>query len=154
MSQRFETTMSQTRKRAWAGVVIWGVAGTVFTVAFLAGGGPTAFAAESVRVAVSAAAMGVAYAAYFGFNWLTRSRGRVEVDERDTQVVGGAAQAALIVTLLSVYLLGIGLWLGYEAAEVVPVGWMWFLAYGTVIVGSAAYSVAALVLDTRLGGRG
>lgn len=144
--------MNQTRRRAWSGLAIWGVAGLVFAATFFAAGGPTEFAAERGRVLAGAVALGVAYLAYFVMIWRTRSRGKVAADERDERVLGRAGRGALVVVLLWVYVVGIGLWVGYDAQGVVPVGWMWFLAYGTVIVGSLAHATGTLVEDGRLGG--
>jgi len=146
--------MSQIRQRAWTNLLVWGVAGIVLTVVFFAWGGPSEFAAESGRVAATAVALGLGYVVYFAVMWRTRGRGRVASDERDELVVGRAGQAALVAVLLWVFAVGIGLWLAYDAAGAVPVGWMWFLAYATVIVGLVSHGAATLVLDARLGGHG
>jgi hypothetical protein len=87
--------------------------------------------------------------------WLTRRRdGAVAVDERDDQVVARASQATLVVVLMAVFLLSVGLWEAYRAEGAVPVGWLWFLAYGVIIVTFVVHAVATLVVDARLGGHG
>jgi uncharacterized membrane protein len=134
--------------------MIWGVAGAVFTAVFLLGGGPESFASESWRVLLSAVVLGLGYVVYFAVIWWTRARGRIVADERDEHVGGRASQVALQVVLFWVFAFGIGLWLGYDSAGALPVGWAWFLAYFTVIVGLVTHSLATLVLDRSLGGDG
>jgi len=48
----------------------------------------------------------------------------------------------------------VGLWEAYREAGAVPVGWMWFLAYGTVIATFVVHSLATLVVNGGYGGRG
>jgi uncharacterized membrane protein len=87
--------------------------------------------------------------------WATRARGgAVTVDERDAQVVARASRGTLIVVLMGVFALAVGLWEAYREPGAVPVGWMWFLAYGVVIATFVVHSVATLVVDGRYGGHG
>jgi hypothetical protein len=78
----------------------------------------------------------------------------VTVDERDAQVVARASRGTLIVVLMGVFALAVGLWEAYREPGAVPVGWMWFLAYGVVIATFVVHSVATLVVDGRYGGHG
>jgi hypothetical protein len=76
------------------------------------------------------------------------------MDERDLQVAAQAGQTTLVVVLVVIYAFTVGLWTLFEGAGVVPVGWMWFLAYASVILASLTNALAVLVLDGRMGGRG
>jgi hypothetical protein len=75
-------------------------------------------------------------------------------DERDVRVVLQAGQATLIIVMVGIFAFTMGLWIAYEGVGAVPVGWMWFLAYGSVILTSLAFAVSTLVLDGRMGGHG
>ncbi len=146
--------MSQTQARAWWAAAIWTLVGVGFAVVFFARGGPAAFGADRLRVLAGAVAIGFGYAAYSAVVLATRSRhGEVVTDERDTVVANKATQATIIVVLVAVYGLSIGLWEGYRSEGVVPVGWLWFLAYGAVIVTFVVHAVATLVMNARHGGR-
>ena len=81
-------------------------------------------------------------------------RGAISVDERDAQVMARAGQTTLVVVLVGIFILTIGLWTTFESDGVVPVGWMWFTAYGSVILATLVHSAVVLVLDGRMGGRG
>lgn len=147
--------MSQTRLRAWWAVGIWMVVGVGFAVAFFAEGGPGEYAGDRVRIVAGAVAIGVGYGAFLLAMWATRARrGEVVSDERDAEVVARASRATLIVVLIGVYALSVGLWETHRADGAVPVGWMWFLAYGTVIATFVVHSIATLVVDGRYGGHG
>jgi hypothetical protein len=146
--------MSQTRKRAWLAVLIWGVSGIAFTLIFFSGGGAIGFPRESVRHLAAAGALAFGFLGHWISMWATRRREGDPplADERDVRTVARANQASLVVVLLGIFTFTIGLWTAYEAVGLVPVGWMWFLAYGSVILASVASSVTILILDGRMDG--
>ena len=146
--------MSQTRRQAWLETVIWTVAGVGFAVTFFAGQGATGFAEDSTRHLAGAGALAFGFLGHWMTLWYTRQRPGTPPtrDERDLQIMARANQATLIVVLLAVFAFTIGLWVTHEAHGQVPVGWMWFLAYGSVILASLSSAVATLILDGRMGG--
>jgi hypothetical protein len=148
--------LSQTRLRAWSAIGIWTLAGLGFVVTFFAGGGAEEFDTDSLRHFAGAVALAFGFLGYWSVLWLTRapSDGPVPADERDALVVARAAQSTLVVTLVAVFALSLGLWTVFEAEGEVPVGWMWFLAYGSVILASLVFAAATLVADGRSVGRG
>ncbi len=147
--------MSQTRRRAWLAAAVWAVAGAGFSLAFFSGGGANEFAADSGRHLATAGAVGFGFMGWWAALWLTRRHGgRVATDERDLHVAARAGQTTLVVVLVAIYAFTVGLWTLFEGAGAVPVGWMWFLAYASVILASLTNALAVLVLDRRLGGRG
>lgn len=145
---------SQTRTRAWIAIVVWALAGAGFVATFFAGGGPGGFAGDSPRHMAGAGALAFGFFGYWAGLWVTRARRGSPplTDERDAETTARANQIALIVVLLGVFSLAIGLWVAYEDRGQVPVGWMWFMAYASVILASLASPVAILVLDGRSGG--
>jgi hypothetical protein len=146
--------MSQTRRRAWLATFIWSLAGTVFLVSSFAGGGPGELAADSRRHLATAGAVAFGFLTHWAVLWATRRKkgDPALADERDYQIVARANQATLVMVLVGVFALTIALWTVYEAGGQVPVGWMWFLAYGSVILASVASAVSILILDGRMGG--
>lgn len=148
--------MSHTRLRAWLAAVIWSVAGVGFGLSVFPGGGPEGLAVDSGRHLAAAAAVGFGFLAYWAALWATRQRAGEppRFDERDYQIVARANQATLVVVLLGIFSTAIGLWIAFEAAGSVPVGWMWLLAYGSVILASVTSAVTILILDGRTAGHG
>ena len=142
--------MSQTRFRAWLATVVWTLSGVGFFIAFFSGGGAAEFDTDSGRHLMAAGAIGFGFLAYWGGLWLTRGRGnQIVADERDFQVVARASQATLIVVLIAVFSFSVALWTIHEADGVLAVGWMWFLAYGSMLVGLITNAVTVLILDGR-----
>jgi hypothetical protein len=130
------------------------VAGLGFFVTFFLGGGADQFDTDSIRHLAGAVAIGFGFLGYWTVLWLTRQRGdRPVADERDTEVVARAGQATLVIVLIGIFAFTVGLWTVYEGEGTVPVGWMWFLAYGSVILASITFAVSTLVFDGKLGGR-
>lgn len=148
--------MSQTRRRGWLTLGIWALAGAGFAMAFFSGGGPGRFDTDSSRHLAGAAALAFGYSSYVGVLWITRRRkgGPLLVDERDAQVSARAGQVTLVIVLTSIFLFSMGLWVAYESTGVVPVGWMWFLAYGSVILTFLTHCAVTLAFDARAGGHG
>lgn len=145
---------SQTRLRASLSAVIWSLAGVGFILTFFTGGGPGSFASDHLRHLAGAVAVGLGFVGYWVMLWLTRQRKGAPPasDERDVQIVARANQTTLIVVLVGIFVCTIGLWVAYESTGTVPVGWMWFLAYGSVILASVTSALTTLVLDGRMGG--
>ena len=75
-------------------------------------------------------------------------------DERDDRIARHANGVAFIVALVYVFVLSIGLWEVYHDRELVPVGWIWFLAYTSTFLGMFTHAVATLILDARGIGHG
>ncbi len=148
-----DLTLTQLQARLATGV--WSIASVVIGDSFYSGGGSTDFDVARSRHLVSALAVALGYGGYWVMVWITRRRaGTVRaVDERDVHVVVRAGQSALIAVLVSVYVVTIGLWIVYEDAGSVPVGWMWFLAYGTIILAFLAYAISTIVVDGWTRGR-
>ncbi|MGD2123469.1 MAG: DUF2178 domain-containing protein [Gemmatimonadota bacterium] len=147
--------MSQTRLRAWLATVVWSVAGIGFFLAFFSGGGAADFDTDSRRHMLAAVAIGFGFLAYWTGLWVTRRKGtQVVADERDFQVVARASQITLIIVLVLMFLFCTVLWLVHESAGVLDVGWMWFLAYGCMVVALVTNALMVLVLDRSSIGRG
>jgi hypothetical protein len=148
--------MSQTRQRAWLAAVIWTLAGAGFLLTFFSSGGPEGYSTDSLRHLTGAAALGFGFGGYWLMLWLTRRKrgGPPLSDERDVRVQAQANQATLIVVLVGIYIFTIGLWIVFETEGQVPVGWMWFMAYGSGILAFVTSSVTTLILDARVGGHG
>jgi uncharacterized membrane protein len=147
--------MSQTRRRAWLATLAWTVSGFWFLAAFFSGGGAAEFDTDSGRHLLAAAAILFGFLVYWTGLWLTRQKGdEVVADERDYQVVARASQVTLIIVLMTVFLVCTILWMVHEADGVLEVGWMWFLAYGSMVLGLVTNAILVLILDRSSGTHG
>ncbi len=145
--------MTQAKLRALWTLIIWSAVVIVFfPLFFLAGGGVSGYAADSNRIALTAALFASGWIAYFVMLARTRApRGRVEADERDEQISWRSNGVALTVVVIYMYGLAIALWVVYQEAGVAPTGWMWFLAYSSIFCAYIVHAVTTLILNRRMG---
>jgi hypothetical protein len=142
--------MTQARRRALLTAVIWTVVAIGFTITFLSSGGADTYAVDKARRVTGAVFLAIGFFGTPIMNFLTRGRrkeGQVVRDERDERIGRRAATAGSFVVLVYVFVVSIALWEVYAKSACVPVGWMWFLAYSTMILTYLASSVASLILD-------
>jgi hypothetical protein len=147
--------MTQSKQRAVWSLLLWGGVTVAFVVLFFSWGGPDSFVRQKARIVMTAVLFGAGYVAQVLIFYLTRVRpwGRsVAWDERDDGIARHANGVAFIVALIYVFVVSIGLWEVYHDRGLVPVGWMWFLAYTSTFVGMFTHAMATLILDARGGG--
>ena len=149
--------MTQTQIRARYGVGIWGLAGAAFGLVFFLGGGAATYAEDSIRMGIASVIIAVGFVSYFSMIYLTRekSNGKALIrDERDLEIARQANEITLVAVLGFIFAVCIGLFLAYETAGSLPVGWMWFLAYATSCFGLLAQAVATLAAHRKMSGNG
>ncbi len=149
--------MTQTKIRARFGLGIWGLVAAAFGLVFFLGGGAASYADDSIRMLVAALILGAGFIGYISMLYLTREKANDKAlirDERDLEIARQANEIALVAVLVFVFTVCIALFLGYETAGSLPVGWMWFLAYVTACFGLLAQAVATLVLHREMSGNG
>ena len=149
--------MTQTKIRARYGLGIWGLVSSAFGLVFFLGGGAVTYADDSIRMLIAAVILAAGFIGYFSMLYLTRekSNGKALIrDERDLEIARQANEIALVAVLVFVFAICIALFLGYETAGSLPVGWMWFLAYATACFGLLAQAAVTLVLHREMSGNG
>ena len=149
--------MTQSKIRARYGLGIWGLASAGFGMVFFLGGGAVTYADDSIRMGIAAVILGAGFVGYLSMIYLTREKqnGRTLIsDERDLEIARQANEIALVAVLVFVFSVCISLFLSYETAGSLPVGWMWFLAYGSACFGLLGQAVITLVLHREMSGNG
>jgi len=149
--------MTQTKIRARYGLGIWGLVALVFGLVFFLGGGAATYADDSMRKLAAAVIIAAGFISYASMLYLTREKSNgtaLITDERDLEIARQASEMALVAVLVFVFVVCMALFLGYETAGILPVGWMWFLAYGNGCFGLLAHAVATLVLHKEMSGNG
>jgi hypothetical protein len=149
--------MTQSKMRARYGLGIWGLVTLSFGLVFFLGGGAATYADDSIRMLTAALILAAGFIGYIGMLYLTRekSNGKARIrDERDLEIARQANEIALVAVLVFVFAVCISLFLAYETSGILPVGWMWFLAYATACFGLLAQAVATLALHREMSGNG
>ena len=145
--------MTQSKQQGLFSLLIWGLAGLGFIITFFSGGGPSTFAQESIRILISAICLLFGFAGFGIMLYLTKTKSGnspVIEDERDSQIALQASQTGFVTVLVYVFLTCIILWESFRGENAVPLGWMWFLAYSTGIVGYLSHAITMLILNMRM----
>ena len=141
--------MTLWHKRALWSAGIWVVATAGFLIAGLSGEGPGSLVEDSTPRDVAAAFVGAGLLANLLVTYLTRRRKDSpvpQVDERDEHIQKLSLQIALIVTTIGVFLFCIALSDNFQEAGSVPVNWLWFVAWCTLVASNLGQALAAVVL--------
>ncbi len=140
--------MTQSTYRARGKIIIWSIVLVVFMALFFSGSGPGGFARDKGRIVAIAVLFAAGYGAFFAMMGLSRKKkGDTLVrDERDERIEGRAGGITLTIVLVYVYFLGIALWAVFQDDGSVPAGWMWFLAYSTVFIGTISHGIFTLLM--------
>ncbi|MFC2156629.1 hypothetical protein ACFLT9_02200 [Acidobacteriota bacterium] len=152
--------MTQLKKRAIWNLVIWIIVLCGFTIVFFTGGGPEHFTENDSRVALTRIFYTVGFLVFWIMMYLTRhkkgSTGLI-TDERDEQIQRKAYISGFSLTVIYVSLLCFFLYWLYKVdagSQVLPVGWVWFIACTCVFMGFICTSVAVLIFNARMSGNG
>jgi hypothetical protein len=141
--------MSLARKLAIISSVAWLLIGIASTLLIVDSGLDALASPSGDRTrSVLAAIILPGYLIGFAVLWWTRNgRGAGEIDERDKKVERRATEIAAIIVLLTVFLVSIGLYDAYIDRGALPVGWLYIMAYGTIVWVSLLHPVLRLIID-------
>lgn len=72
-------------------------------------------------------------------------------DERDKMIQMQAMSVGFIAALLYVFIVSISLYAAYESRGTMPVGWVWFIAYSTIVIANLSVTIPTLLLYRKQG---
>ena len=142
--------MTKSRLQNLFAIAIWVVVAVGFAVTAFSNGGPATYADDSQRRLIGGIFLAFGIFGNPLMRLLTRSKpnaDQVDRDERDEQIAAKATNTGLIAVVLFVFLGSIALWESYQGPGCVPVGWMWILAYSTLILSHLIPGLISLGLD-------
>ncbi|MCK4306276.1 MAG: DUF2178 domain-containing protein [Candidatus Eisenbacteria sp.] len=142
--------MTQARLRNLLALAIWVIVAVGFAMTVFASGGPATYADDSQRRVIGAVFLAIGIFGTPLARLLTRGKaqaGHVHRDERDEWIDAKATSIGMIAVVMLVFLGGIALWEAYQDPGCVPVGWMWVVAYATLILAHLAPAAIALAFD-------
>jgi hypothetical protein len=152
--------MTQLKKRALWSLLIWGVVLIAIVIIFFSGGGPTAFLEGESKNTLTRVCVSIGFIFYFSMLFLTRMRTSGELlvkDERDELIEKRSYSIGFYTLLFYVFFLCsflYGFYKGIHEIKLISVGWMWFLALSSLLLGFISNAIATLVLDARMSGNG
>jgi hypothetical protein len=159
-SEYKEISMTQLKKRAIWGLLIWGLALIAAYAIFFMGGGPQTFLENDTRVELTRAVFTVGFLCYFILLFLTRIKSdskELMKDERDELISKRAYSTGFYSLMIYVFLLCLALYAYYKVhlnGVDMPIGWVWILGITTYFMGFVSHAIATLVLYGRMSGDG
>lgn len=149
--------MTGLQKRSIFDFIISAVFLTGLTALFFSGGGAETYVQDTTRKILVAVLLGLGYLLLFLVLFLVKLKSKdrtILMDERDERIARQAMGIAFTVFAIYVFLMCIGLYEAYNTSEVMPVGWMWFLAYSSGFIAILSRAAATLILYKRMSGHG
>jgi len=152
--------MTQLKKRAIWGLLIWGVALVAAYVIFFLGGGPQTFLDNDTRIELTRVVFTLGFISYFLLLILTRiksDRKTLIKDERDELISKRAFSTGFYSLMIYVFFICLALYAYYKVHlnnVDMPVGWVWLLGITTYFMGFVSHAIATLVLYARMSGHG
>lgn len=131
-------------------IAIWVVVAVGFAATVFTAGGPATYTDDARRRVIGAVFLAIGIFGMPLLRWLFRSRPdaeHVERDERDERIDAKATSIGMIAVALFVFLGNITLWEAFQNPGCVPVGWMWVMAYSTLILAHLAPALVSFVFD-------
>jgi hypothetical protein len=152
--------MTQYKIRAFWSLIIWSAALIAIVIIFFSGGGAKTFLEGESKNTLTRVCMTAGFILYFAMLFFTRIRtgGEPHVrDERD-ETIARRAYSISFPTLLSYVFLLCGIlyvfYKRYQDIRLIPLGWLLFIAWSSVLVGFISNAVAYLIIDARMSGHG
>lgn len=94
----------------------------------------------------------VGYGADMGIMVLSKSkRYGFERDERDKDVQLKAMSSGLMCLVIYIFVLSITLYVIYEKQGLIPIGWVWFIAYTAIVCANLSTGIASLYFYRKMG---
>jgi hypothetical protein len=155
-----EVIMTQLKKRAVWGLLIWGLALIAAYIIFFMGGGPETFLKGDIRVTLTRTVFTAGFISYFIMLYLTRTKSGssgIVSDERDEFISKRAYSTGFYSLMIYVFLICLALYAYYKVhleGVDMPIGWVWLLGITTYFMGFVSHAVATLILYERMSGDG
>jgi len=137
--------MSMQMKHAMIRMILWALVFVFFLTVFLTGDTLATWGDNRTKTIVVAALFLAGFGGDAALSIVYRNRKEaVTRDERDDWIQKQALSGGFIATLLYVFLVTISLYTKFENSGLVPVAWLWFIAYSLICVANisvTAFSV-------------
>jgi hypothetical protein len=135
-----------------AQVIIWSIVAIMMVAVFAQPGTMVNWGDDKLKTLLLAILVFLGYGSDLSFRFYARSkRWGYKQDERDININIKAVNIGMIALILYVYVFSIMLYARYETAGLLPVGWMWFLGYSSIVLANISIRLASLLLYIKHG---
>ncbi|WP_069649019.1 hypothetical protein [Caloranaerobacter ferrireducens] len=127
--------MSYQMKFSLLNLIIWLVVAVLFLSVFLTGNTIENWGDNHAKTLILAFLFAIGYLGQLILRIIFRKRKNVIIrDERDEYFLNKALTSSFVATLIYVFIVAISLYTYYEKSGLIPVAWIWFIAYSLIIV--------------------
>ncbi len=123
--------MNDKRKQTWLVLGLWSVVLIVFLALFFIASKPSEWSTNSNIKFISGIIFGIGYILFFIIQLKSKNNTK---SENEYLIKYKSTNSTLMVILMYVFIFTILLYIIYENDILMPVSWMWFLAYSTVFL--------------------
>ena len=144
--------MSSLMKQSLINLLLWLFVGIFFLSIFLSGNTVTEWGENTIETVTIACLFGFGFIGQIIASFIIKKKkNEISKDERDEYVQLKAMPISFIITVMYIFILAISLYLQFETAKVIPVAWMWFLAYSLIVVANVSSSSISIYYYWRSG---
>lgn len=144
--------MSKLMKITLIQVCAWSIVAISMIIIFLNHGTIENWGDNTTKTILLALLFFIGYATHFTTLLIEKSkRWGFKKDERDLAIQSKAVNIGFIVVLMYIFILSISLYIKYETVGMMPVGWVWFIAYSTVVMANLSVTIPSLLIYRKQG---
>lgn len=127
--------------------IAWTFVGIIMVVIFMTGDTIKYFGDNRIKTILLASLFVIGFGTDAVIRVIEKSnKWNFKRDDRDKDIQKQSISYGFIIVLIYIYLLNISLYLYYEEIGFLPVGWIWFSAYSTIVTANIATGYSSLFL--------
>jgi len=140
--------MGRTEKYNLVHVISWTFVAIFMVVIFMKGDTIKDFGDNRIKTILLASLFIIGFGTDAGIRIVKRSK-KLSCSGQYKEIQNQSTAYAFIIVLIYIYLLNISLYLYYEEVGFLPVGWIWFSAYSTIVMANLASGYSFLFLNIK-----
>ncbi|PAT02262.1 hypothetical protein CI105_02655 [Candidatus Izimaplasma bacterium ZiA1] len=111
--------------------------------------GPVDFVQDSLNLVISSCILAFFFVTSSIINLVNHKKKLEAYDERDNSIISNANIYGFVITMMYVFVFTTSLFIKFRDLEYVSVGYLWFIAYSSIIF--SYFSISLLIVVTYLG---
>lgn len=144
--------MSKLMKFGIIQVCTWGLVGIGMGFIFATSSVTSTWGDNAIRTVLLALLFFLGFGVDFALRMIEKSKKRgFRRDERDMAIQGRAMSIGFVCLVIYIFLVAVILYTYYEDMGTVPIGWVWFMAYSTIVVANLSAGISSLIIYSKQG---
>ncbi|SCZ81828.1 hypothetical protein [Acidaminobacter hydrogenoformans] len=133
-------------------VITWSIAAICLIIIFVSGDTIEAWGDNKNKTLLLSIIFLIGFGTDFVLRVLEKSKKwNFKRVERDIAIQYQSQSIGFVLVLIYVFILSISLYVYYEESGFIPVGWVWFIAYSTIVFANLSSGYSSLLLYLKQG---